>query len=67
MFSDMDNVFRYGFDDSQATADFLKHQTKHRPCVGIICGSGLGSLVNELDEAETFPYKDIPGFPISTG
>lgn len=42
-------------------------QTKLRPQVAIICGSGLGALADTLTGQQTFAYSDIPGFPQSTG
>lgn len=42
-------------------------QTKHRPQVAIICGSGLGMLADTLKCQHSFPYSEIPGFPQSTG
>jgi purine-nucleoside phosphorylase len=36
------------------------------PRVGMILGSGLGSLADELDDAVVVPYAEIPGFPRST-
>ena len=36
------------------------------PTVGIILGSGLGRLVDEIVDPVTIPYKNIPGFPVST-
>lgn len=56
----------YTYEDVQATADFLLTRTKHIPEIGIICGSGLGRLVDMLDDVEAFDYADIPNFPIST-
>ena len=35
--------------------------------MGIICGSGLGGLADMVLDADTFDYKDIPNFPVSTG
>lgn len=35
------------------------------PLVGLILGSGLGSLAKEIEEPITIPYADIPGFPLS--
>ncbi|KAM3608915.1 uncharacterized protein V6R79_006710 [Siganus canaliculatus] len=60
------NQCRYSYDDYKVTADWLLAHTEHRPKVAIICGSGLGSLADLLDEKAVFPYKDIPGFPLST-
>ncbi|XP_019734907.1 purine nucleoside phosphorylase-like isoform X2 [Hippocampus comes] len=53
-------------DEYQKSADWLKSQTKHRPQVAIICGSGLGILADALKCQDSFPYADIPGFPQST-
>ncbi len=56
-----------GFDEAQKTADYLLERIQHRPRVGIICGTGLGNLANEVANPEVFDYKDIPHFPVSTG
>ncbi len=36
------------------------------PEVGIILGTGLGGLVNEIDVKVRLPYDEIPHFPVST-
>ena len=36
------------------------------PKVGIVLGSGLGRLVDDIQNPVTIPYKIIPGFPVST-
>ncbi|ANP87906.1 purine-nucleoside phosphorylase [Rhizobium leguminosarum] len=36
-----------------------------KPRHGIVLGSGLGSLVSQLEGAVRIPYRDLPGFPIS--
>lgn len=36
------------------------------PEVGIVLGSGLGGLADEISDPVTIPYKTIPGFPVST-
>jgi purine-nucleoside phosphorylase len=36
------------------------------PQVGIILGSGLGAMADEVDAAATISYEDIPGFAISS-
>lgn len=48
------------------TAEFLKGKTQFSPSVGIILGTGLGGLVNEIEIEHAIPYEDIPNFPIST-
>jgi len=34
--------------------------------VGVVLGSGLGALADEVEDATPIPYVDIPGFPVST-
>jgi purine-nucleoside phosphorylase len=36
------------------------------PRIGLILGSGLGSLADELDQGMILPYAELPGFPRST-
>lgn len=35
------------------------------PCLGVVLGSGLGGLVDEVEGAVVIPYADLPGFPAS--
>ncbi len=35
------------------------------PTLGIVLGSGLGGLVDDLQDAVSIPYTDLPGFPVS--
>ncbi|XP_073328913.1 purine nucleoside phosphorylase 6 [Pagrus major] len=56
----------YTYDQYQQTAEWLLAQTEQRPKVAIICGSGLGSLADLLEDKAVFQYEDIPRFPIST-
>ncbi|KAM4612804.1 purine nucleoside phosphorylase 4a [Polymixia lowei] len=62
----MHNKQEISYDDYQQTANWLLSQTKHRPQVAIICGSGLGTLADALKCQDAFLYSDIPGFPQST-
>lgn len=48
------------------TISFIENQTRFKPEVGIILGSGLGGLVNEINTEHSLNYSDIPGFPVST-
>lgn len=45
---------------------FLQSQTKTKPEIGIILGTGLGGLAEEINTVKEIPYKDIPHFPVST-
>lgn len=35
------------------------------PRVAIVLGSGLGSLVDDVEDAVRVPYSEMPGFPVS--
>lgn len=48
------------------TAEYLKKRTGATPQVGIILGTGLGGLANEIAIDFTVPYEEIPHFPVST-
>ncbi|MDE7426963.1 MAG: purine-nucleoside phosphorylase [Muribaculaceae bacterium] len=51
----------------KSTADFLREKINGSlPTVGIILGTGLGSLVDLIDNKQVIPYKEIPSFPEST-
>lgn len=50
----------------QNTAAWIKEHTTLRPTTAIILGTGLGRLAEEIEVIESFDYKDIPNFPIST-
>jgi purine-nucleoside phosphorylase len=50
----------------QAAADTIRNRIGENPQIGIILGSGLGSLVNTLEQPIEIDYSDIPGFPMTT-
>lgn len=53
------------YDDVKASADYIKSKTTKEPVLGIILGSGLGSLVDSIEDKEIIAYEEIPGFPKS--
>lgn len=57
----------YTYEDTEAIATFLSERCRHRPKIGIICGSGLSGLADVLKDQEVIPYEDIPNFPVCTG
>ncbi len=50
----------------KTTATFIQSKINFIPEVGIILGTGLGGLVNEINIKYTIPYDEIPNFPVST-
>ena len=55
------------FEKIQETAAYIHQKTQeYNPEIGIVLGSGLGGLVDELEIEKSVAYKDIPHFPVST-
>jgi len=50
----------------EESAAFLKNKGIQTPDFGIILGTGLGDLVQEMEVEIEIPYADIPHFPSST-
>lgn len=48
--------------DYRAAADYIRSRTQHRPKVGLILGSGLNALADEMLDADRISYADIPHF-----
>jgi len=48
------------------TLEVIKKHTSESYPVGIILGTGLGGLVNDIDIKHQIKYEDLPHFPIST-
>ena len=50
-----------------AASDALAERLEGRkPVVGIVLGSGLGKLADEIQDPLVVPYNELPGFPVST-
>ncbi|HYK72722.1 MAG TPA: purine-nucleoside phosphorylase [Pseudoneobacillus sp.] len=54
------------FAKIQNAATFLKEKYSNVPKIGLILGSGLGVLAEEIENAVKIPYNEIPDFPVST-
>ena len=48
------------------TVSFINQKIQAKPLVGIILGSGLGRLAEEITVSARIPYQEIPNFPVST-
>lgn len=53
-------------DRIKETVSFIKNRIQQEPHIGIILGSGLGQLADEIEVSEKIAYTEIPNFPIST-
>lgn len=56
--------------DQPARLDALEAAVRSRtslvPAIGIVLGSGLGGLADELEEPVVIPFADLPGWPAAT-
>ena len=50
----------------ESAASFLKEMFPTSPEIGLILGSGLGVLAEEIESPIKIRYNDIPDFPVST-
>ena len=47
-------------------AESIRGQWSGSPRVGMILGTGLGGLTDQIEVEATIPYQDVPHFPVST-
>ena len=59
----MNDILRVIHAASDALAERLEGR---KPLVGIVLGSGLGKLADEIKDPLVIPYNELPGFPVST-
>lgn len=50
----------------EAVEFIQKRKPDFKPKIGLILGSGLGTLAEEMESATRIPFSEIPNFPIST-
>ena len=54
------------YDQIQEAVAFVRSRTDFQPRFGIILGTGLGNLADEIDVVESIDYSLIPHFPAAT-
>ncbi|MEL6987303.1 MAG: purine-nucleoside phosphorylase [Bacteroidota bacterium] len=54
------------FDKIQEAVGYIKSKINSSPSVGIVLGTGLGSLKESIQLSIEIPYSEIPNFPEST-
>lgn len=54
------------YDQIQETVQHIRSKTSFQPEFGIILGTGLGQLTDDIEVVFEIPYSEIPHFPIST-
>jgi purine-nucleoside phosphorylase len=50
----------------KAALSLLKQRTGRQAQIGVILGSGLGGLIDQIENSVSIRYEDIPHFPVSS-
>jgi purine-nucleoside phosphorylase len=50
----------------EEAASYIRKYIRDTPEIGIVLGSGLGNLTQELEEEAAIAYRDSPHFPVAT-
>lgn len=50
----------------EEASKYLQSKVNEIPQIAIILGTGLGDLINYIEDTTVIDYKDIPYFPVST-
>ncbi|MFY0542975.1 purine-nucleoside phosphorylase [Brevibacillus sp. H7] len=45
---------------------YIEPKLKEKPTLGLVLGSGLGVLADDIEQPVIIPYQEIPGFTVST-
>jgi purine-nucleoside phosphorylase len=56
----------YTYEMMREAADYIRSRTDIQPEAGLVLGSGLGMLAEEIEHPVYIPYGDIPHYPVST-
>lgn len=54
------------YERCKLAADYIRERMDTEGAIGIVLGSGLSELGNEIKDPVVIDYKDIPDFPVST-
>ena len=55
----------FTYEAFKQAAAYIQGKTPHQAQIGLILGSGLSPLADEIEQADTIPYEAIPNFPVS--
>jgi purine-nucleoside phosphorylase len=56
----------FSLDQIDEVATTISAQTTQSPSVGLILGSGLGTLADSVEQPALIPYDELPFWPVST-
>ena len=54
------------YNQVKGSAEYIMSQTRLRPKIAIVLGTGLNGIVNEIENAVRIPYKNIPRWSATT-
>lgn len=54
------------YQKASESAEYIKSKITHQPEIGIVLGSGLGPLADDMTDVIDIDYTEIPNFPVST-
>ncbi|MGN1404662.1 MAG: purine-nucleoside phosphorylase [Erysipelotrichaceae bacterium] len=54
------------YDKAKESADYISSRVDSNADVALILGSGLGNIVDVMENKQVIAYKNIPNFPQST-
>ncbi|MBA1333665.1 MAG: purine-nucleoside phosphorylase [Firmicutes bacterium] len=54
------------YHDYARAAEYISARLSNRPLIGLILGSGLGEMAEQVENKTIIDYSEIPGFPVST-
>ncbi|HBG8277315.1 TPA: purine-nucleoside phosphorylase [Clostridioides difficile] len=54
------------FEKIAQSSKFINSKSDIKPKIGLILGSGLGDLANDIEDPVAIKYSEIPNFPVST-
>ena len=56
----------HSWDEVEAAARVVRERWDGSPKIGLVLGTGLGALAEEIEAEASIPYPEIPHFPRST-
>lgn len=56
----------YTLEDYDRTVAYIRSRIAHTPTIGLVLGSGLGALAEQIEDAVSIPYPELPQWPRST-
>ncbi|GAB4160354.1 MAG: purine-nucleoside phosphorylase [Candidatus Promineifilaceae bacterium] len=56
----------FGRPHYESAAAAVRQRARGKPVIGLVLGSGLSSLADQVEGADVIPYDEIPHWPVTT-